>query len=433
MTEFTNTMAQMVAEARRSIPTVQGGGGGYAGHTNIGSAKQTSIGVDVGPFIQLGKDLLGVRSKDEILDQVAVTQNVWNLFHMENQDNPEKLHAFEANPSYQKKIKEAFEAGYGGAWQDEQGGYHLYPGKADPEAFQMSLQRLAIKQGDKASRNLTGAAGIAPPTEAEIASGAAGEQPRQQLVQTHRDINAPDPAAVELNNMKVENEKAALDLKKKEMDLLPEEFNMRQAEHAERMAVLANQKRNVDLEYKQLDLQTEAMRDGLTKENLKGISDVNGAYDSFTQAWMAKHVYDSDNETDNFVRNSELAAMTMKHIEGIKAYTDNPKFATKSLSYWFSLVDKEFQKPIGDPRTSFLGVGVPFTGDTSKVTVDQQIKRREYYLNTAVDLVSKAGRVPKTYGQKIDLWAKELGYTREDREKLLRALGYTPVSKGGKK
>lgn len=274
---------------------------------------------------------------------------------------------------------------------------------------------------------------IAKPTETEILSGLGGPAAREQFITGQQAMRAPHPTEIALSQARVDVERETQQLKRKELELVPEEFKMRQAEHKSRLATLDLEKRRIDLEIEKLGLEKQMLGRGETKETIQGVKSVNQSFDQFVQAWMTKHVYTTDDEKSNFLKNAELAASVQSHIAGIRTFTDNPIATEKSIRYWFSQVDKEMNRPSKVfTRARALGATVPFTGEkllegfeeVSRKEAAEQAARRRYYIKSASEMLQASESQSSDLYETLIIWAMKAGYSDQDVTNLLSSFGF---------
>jgi hypothetical protein len=261
---------------------------------------------------------------------------------------------------------------------------------------------------------------IAKPTEIEAMSGLAGPEVREKFIGAQERIRAPHPSEIALSQARTDVEKETQQLKRKELELIPEEFKMKQAEHQTRLGVMDLEKKRLDLEIEKLGLEKALLSKGETKETIQGVRSVNSAFDNFVQSWMTKHVYTPDDEKSNYLKNAELAASVQSHIAGVKSFTDAPEATEKSVRYWFSQVDREFDRPALETGFRPLGVGITGAGPQA---IAEQGARRRYYVKAASSMLQQSGTQSMDMFQTLSLWATKAGYSDQEITNLLAPFG----------
>lgn len=423
MADFSNTMAEMIARSRPQMPA--GGGGGVQvipGPYGMGGKVGPQIGVDAGALVKGAKaayyDITGKNppmNREEILEQAKLSHSLWNWQNSMYRDAaPEKLHMIESNPTFQNMLRQQAEAGYGGVIQTPSGGYTYLEGPP-PSAQQIQgllASRIAKTGGQDMTKEQKSLAGVPAPTQAEIMSGGAGEEARQGLVKTSREINEPTEAQKRLEQMEMENKQASIALQREQTKMLPEELKIRQAESNAQMELFKRQKAAVDLEMQKADLELTAIKEGTTKEQLTAIKDTNVSYDRFVDSLVDKYKDMGGGATMNFQMLNELAAATEAHIVGVKSFSENPAFTEKSVKFWMTSTDSEFNRPFLESSK------MPFVGN-SKEEVDKQVQQRMYYIDKATDLILESGVDDPSYIETLVKWSKL-------QEMLMQQNGYDP-------
>lgn len=262
----------------------------------------------------------------------------------------------------------------------------------------------------------------AKPTETEILSGIGGPAAREQFIAGQQAIRAPHPSEVALSQARTEVEKETQLLKRKELELVPEEFKMKQVEHKTRLGTMDLEKRRLDLEIEKLGIEKNLLLTGTSKETISAIKSVNQSFDSFVQSWMTKHVYTADDERSNYLKNAELAASVQSHIAGVKSFTNAPEATEKSVRYWFSQVDREMDRPTITGREGIFGIKGAITGAPSQASAEQAARRR-YYVRTAANMLMTSGTRSMDMFQTLAVWAAKAGYSDQEIANLLAPFG----------
>lgn len=436
MTDFSQTMATMIAQSRPQMPSGQTRPQIIPGSSGaLWKGKDTMVGADLGALVQGGKnlyyDITGKPrplNQEQLLEQAEIGRSAWNFQSFMYRDkDPEKLNTLET--LMQTKLKEYHDAGYAGVEKTPEGRYFFLEGP--PESVDQVRAKSAAylqkwgTEGEGATHQKVAGLEDRPKTEAEIQSGMAGEQPRQQFIDTQKQIRAGTPEEQQLAKMQMDTEQMRLQYQTGLVNMLPAQRMQAEEEHQQKLMNMQLEARVLENQELKLRSDLEALKTGATKEALGGIKQVDAAHSAFVNQWMAKHVYTPDTEERNFEKISELAGQVRKHTAGVKAYIDSPGYAEPAIRHWFEIAGKEFRKPTlaANPRTSLPVVGeLPFTGNPSE-TIEGQEARRQYYLKTAVSMVQEAGTDSTYYADQIAEWMAWGGYDDSYINDILRPLG----------
>jgi hypothetical protein len=417
MAEFSQLMAQMISEARpkrtggQQLPHMIGGGGGGA---TFGKQKESSISakVDIDPWMRL----FGYRSDAEM-------KKLYEGLYEQKAMNPDSWATVKDSPPLQKSMKALYRRGHpvkvnkDGTFDLPEVSQEERITKFKPTKEQVStgaFGETARRQAIDAEKEVT------PPSAVEIMSGERGTPgAREKLIEGEKEVRAPHPSEIELNQAKIDVEKTNQQLKQKELELLPDEFKMKQVEHQTRLTVLQKEMKGIDAQIAHYDLQNQMLKEGKSKEEMTNIRSINNSYDSFLQSWMTKHTLTPDDEKNNYLKIAELGAATQSHIAGIKTFSEEPKATEKSVRYMFSQIDREMDRPTLQPK-SFPIIG----SGAGQTAIAEQAARRRYYVKSATGLLQQSGSNSVDLYGSLYGWAAKAGYNDKDLLKLMQSFGF---------
>jgi len=468
VSDFSTRMAQMIAQARpQQAPPSRGHtvlhGGGEMGSLG-GKATQTNVGVDLGAIIGGVQKLMGTdpEAKKRLYEEADLYHKIHEKLRLEGRSEEADKMLSDLQSRMEMWAKKAQYPGIiasGPADAYGRKSWRFTPMPVSSEDLKAALQRqMFVGQGGKPTQAGERYAMGVPFTEAPIKAGmwdipplaqdvvksrveaAAPETtpaptppaltPSAKYVESESKIAAAPPheSVLRLREAQLKNEGLAQQIKQKELELAPEEFKMKQAEHEEKMALMAKDAKRIDAEISKIDLEKLLAMEGVTKEERRAALKIDDAFDDFRRSWMTKHVYTKDDETSNFQKINELVPEVSAHISGMKSYSNDPRAAERSVRTLFSQIEREFARPTITPSWLRKGAAaIPLVGPQAEpqAAVNQQAYRRRY-VQMAADILQQAGSRSSDLYETLNYWALKAGYNANDRNKLLLSFGFTP-------
>jgi hypothetical protein len=422
--DFTQSMAEMIARARpqqapgQSHPAIAHGGGVQAKET------QVNVGVDVGAIARL----FGYKTDEE---KAKIMSDLRLQLEQVSDDDRQKI--LSQKPT-QKLLEGMYKAGGYGIILDESSQYTV-PKMSEKYLLQqgkLSAADIAAGgAGPQARQNLINSEkAIRGFSETDILSGQAPGATADQYIENKRRLQEPTQLEKDLLQMKIETERSTNALRQKELELTPQEFELKTQESKARLEALKRDQLVSDRQIEQIKLQTEQLRRGMdpaTQASLRGIED---SFSGFVQAWMQKNAMLPDNESNAFRANAELASAAMQYVSGMKAYTPNPQMAEPAVRRWFTSVKREFDRPAIKGKAQILGMGIPGTSGAgegeqagSQQAAAEQAARRRYYLKTGYELLQTSGSKSPDMIRDLLMWGDKQGLSDDELLTMLSGLG----------
>lgn len=234
----------------------------------------------------------------------------------------------------------------------------------------------------------------------------------QTFIKRRRELEEAQEHVKQLTNAQISHLESQAALDKTKASLAPQEFEEQKRRGVAERALMAANMRRADAEAEAIkgDKKTTLMLD---KEKQDAVQKLDTQHDRFIQHF-SQNWSQADTEEYRFRALNELKGETMAYISGMKRITGNSKDGIRGFLTYLTHVEREFHRNRVEPGLFFSAAH------------DLQRKRREYYIDSAIDMLNlvaqNRGDVPDEYlviyTNKIRNWGLEVGFTDQDLEDL---------------
>jgi hypothetical protein len=201
-------------------------------------------------------------------------------------------------------------------------------------------------------------------------------------------------------------------LKDMEAQHYPEKLAAERVENEARLGLIREQAAVADLETARVQKEIALISGDLTREERASIDKIQSDFDRFKNQWELNTSKLGVSAANRQAMLQDLEGITSSTIASMHARIRDPVVAAKasesSFRYWFSQVDAEISRPV---RTRGLVFKAPDQED---------IARRKYYIQAAINLLKQSGiRSPDIYNR-LKKWAESIKLTDEELKAMMR-------------
>lgn len=406
--DYNRLLAEMVVRSRQpNIPT--GGGGARMIGGGAVKAKETNVqaSVDLGSIERFAK-FFGYKTEAE---RKALGDQFMNFSNQVDDAEYEKLIT-------DPKSQEMLGGAYGlvpGVIKDETGRYGLarnllrqqpankrgevalYGG---PKAGDIEQQRVA---GNEA-RQTTELEAKVKPSEVQVKSGLAGEQPRQTYVQSANEIAlaTETPTQRALSQSQAKYYDMLTQAKQAEMEYYPKEFGLKKQELQGKLALWDSEIEKNVAYAANLAVQNST---GLTKEQQDNLEKLDGSFFAALKPFReARLTMLRADPTVRFTTMKSLEGDVALYISGVRQVTKGyaADRALAGVSVFIDYAAQEFMEAPKQAGTIASWMG----GDKA---IQQDLMRRKYYAETSFNFLKQMKDWYPDLAKKVYKMNKEVG------------------------
>jgi len=357
-TDYGQLLAQMIAQARPQAVQTGGGRRIASGAPLQSTERSTNVGVQIPSPEKLEGYKRFFKGEPPRETMLAEAEAAYTVYSKVYNDDPQRAESYMSSPTQQKKIEQWSNAGFGKAYQREDGIWSFVPGPPPTmEEVKAKLSRVMEMREQQGVSD----ANVAPGAEAGPSTPAPAPQAQTLSPQQQRFIGAG-----------VQTPAEALT-----------------AEEPTRRAYISGAS----------EVARAGVRDQARVEDSRLRQQADRNYAAEKLNWEQKSILSKADEKSRFSNTQDLEAITTGRIYDVLQFPDSARAAAPAIAHYASVVDRDMHTPLKG-------------GSSSK----DQIARRRYNVNSLTNMLTTSNQPPGRLHLKLYDWMKYAGYNMATEE-----------------